>query len=170
MHWEAVTAIATAFTACVIAVTALVGVYQLRQLQQQRRDSSAIELMRSLQDEKFAHAFRVVLALPPGASASKLHAASAEIQEAAQILQNRFESLGLMAYRGAISFDVMNDLIGGATISLWVRLKDGIMQVRKEKNYPMYGEWFQWLAEQFEKHDRLHQDPAHMRLRDWKPR
>lgn len=170
MSWEAVTAIATAFTGCVIALTALVGFYQLRQFQQQRRDSSAIELMRSLQDTTFAHAFRIILALPEGVPASELAAAGSEIEEAAQILAFRFETLGLLVYRGAISFDVMEDLVGGAVLSIWDRLKDGVRQTREQKNYPMYCEWFQWLAEQFDKRGRLQQIPAYVRLRDSTPK
>ena len=170
MSWEAVTAIATAFTGCIIAITALIGVYQLRQFQQQRSDSSAIELMRSLQDTTFAHAFRVVLALPAGFSASQLLAAGPEIEEAAQILAFRFETLGLLVYRGAIPFDVMDDLVGGAAVSIWNRLKDGVGQTREEQNWPMYCEWFQWLAEQFEKRGRLQQVPAHIRVKDWSPK
>lgn len=169
VNWEAVTAIATVFTGCVIAITALVGVYQLRQLQQQRRDSSAIELMRALQDTTFSHAFRIVLALPSGVQASELISAGPETEEAAQILAFRFETLGLMVYRGAIPFDVVEDLIGGGVVSTWGRLKDVVQQTREQKHWPMYCEWFQWLAEQFEKRGRLQQIPAHIRLKGWSP-
>jgi len=169
MGWEAVTAIATAFTGFVILVTAIVGVYQLRQLREQRRDSSAIELMHSLQDTTFAQAFRVVLSLPAEMSASELRARGTDFEEAATILAFRFETLGLLVYRGAISFEVMEELVGGAVLEIWNRLKEPIRDIRAENDWPMYCEWFQWLAEQFEKRGRLQQSPAHIRLSDWTP-
>jgi hypothetical protein len=169
MNWEAVTAIATAFTGCIIFITAIVGFYQLRQLQEQRRDQAAIELMRSLQDTTFAQAFRTVLSLPAGLSASELRARGADLEEASMMIAFRFETLGLLVYRGAISFEVMEELVGGAVLMIWNRLKDPIVETRTEKDWPMYCEWFQWLAEQSEKRGRLQETPAHIRLRDWTP-
>jgi len=166
VNWEAVTAVATAFTGCVIAVTALVGIYQLRQFREQRRDAAAIELWRSFQDTTFARAFLTILSLPGGAPVSELRAHGPEVEEAAQILEFRFETLGLLVYRNTISFDVVDDLIGGGILTVWHRLKAVINQTREEKNWPMYCEWFQWLAEQFEKRGRLQQIPAHLRLGD----
>ncbi len=167
MSWDAITALSTAFTGGVILATAMVGVFQLRQLREQRRDSASIELMRSLQDTTFAEAFRMVLALPAVMPASEVLARDADLENAATILAFRFETLGLLVYRGAISFDVIEDLVGGAIVTIWHRLKDRICHVRAEKNWPTYCEWFQWLAEQFEKRGRLQQIPAHIRLRDW---
>ena len=167
MSWEAVTAIGTAFTGCIIFVTALIGVYQLRTIREQRRDAAAIELMRSFQDTTFAEAFLSILSLPPAISAVDLHARGADIERAAQILAFRFETLGLMVYRGAIAFRVMEELVGGGVVTLWSRLADVIEETRREKNWPSYCEWFQWLAEQLEKRGRLQQTPAHIRLKEW---
>ena len=169
MSWEAVTAIATAFTGCVILITAVVGVYQLRQMRTQRSDSAAIELMRSLQDTTFARAFQLVSSLPTEMPALTQQMRDANLEEAATILAFRFETLGLLVYRGAISFDVMEDLMGGAVLTIWNRLKNRISEIRKEKDWPMYCEWFQWLAEQFERRGRLQEIPAHIRLRNWTP-
>ena len=100
MNWEAVTALATVLTGCVILATVIVGVYQLAQLREQRRDTAAIELMRSLQDTTFARAFLSVASLPPNSSPDTW--ADSHLEEAAQILAFRFEALGLMVYRGAV--------------------------------------------------------------------
>ncbi len=169
MNWEAVAALSTAFTGFVIVVTALVAGDQLRQLRAQRRDAAAVELTRSLQDTDVTRAFRLIAALPPGISASDLRALGTEYEDAAQLLALRWEMLGVLVYRGTISFDVMEDLAGGATVALWERLKNLTSEIRQSQNYPMYLEWFQWLAEQFIRRDRLHQTPAHVRYRDWTP-
>ncbi|MBV8638115.1 MAG: hypothetical protein JO322_08510 [Candidatus Eremiobacteraeota bacterium] len=162
MNWEAVTALSTAFTGAVILVTAMVGIVQLRQLREQRRDSAAIELMRSLQDTTFARSFRMVLAPP----ASEPLARNADLEEAEMILAFRFETLGLLVYRGAISFDVMEELVGGAVITMWKRLEKPICDTRTEKEWPGYCEWFQWLAEHLDERGRLQQVPAYIRLKN----
>lgn len=165
VNWEAVTAIATVFTGCVIAVTAIIGVYQLGQLHQQRRDAAAVELMRSLQDTTFARAFLTILALPAGATACELRALGQQAEEAALILEMRFETLGQLVYRDTISFEVFEELVGGAVLTVWNRLRDAVRQTREEKSWPTFCEWFQWLAERLAERGRLEQTPAHIRLR-----
>lgn len=167
MNWEAVTALSTALTGAVILITAVAGVAQLRQLRAQRRDTAAVELVRSFQDVAFAQVFPLVMSLPLGLSASDLRSRGARYEEAAQILGMRFELLGVLVHRRAIAFDVALDLTGGACIGTWHRLKGAVTDLRQEQGYPMYLEWFQWLAEQFEKREKLQQTPAHLRFVDW---
>jgi hypothetical protein len=169
MTWEAISAVSTAFTAIVITVTALIGVYQLGQLRAQRRDATAIELMHSLQDTTFARAFRLILLQPDAMSTAEFVARGAELEEAAMILAFRFETIGLMVYRGTISFSLVDELIGGATIEIWNRLNGWVVATRAERGWPVYCEWFQWLAERFAARGRLERPPAHERFRDWKP-
>jgi hypothetical protein len=169
MTWEAISAIATAFTAVVITVTALLGVSQIAQLRAQRRDATAIELMKSLQDTDFARAARLIILQPETLSAADIAAGGPELEEAAMILAFRFETIGLMVYRGTISFRLVEELVGGATIEIWNRLSTWVVATRIEQGWPMHGEWFQWLAERFMAHGRLERTPAHERLRDWNP-
>jgi hypothetical protein len=169
MSWEAVTAWSTAFTGLVILVTALVGINQLAQLRAQRRDAGAVELVRSLQDQYFARAFTLIMSLPEGVSADELRSLGQVYTDAVQTLGFRFETLGVLVYRGAVPFDISEDLVGGAVLSIWLRIKSIAEETRHVQNWPMYLEWFQWLAEQFEKRDRLKQTPAHLRHHGWSP-
>jgi len=170
MSWEAVTAVSTAIMGLVIAVTAFVGFDQLRQLREQRRDSATVELVRTFQDVDFTRAVGFVFSLPPGVSAAELRAQGREYEEAARLVALRFESLGLLVFRRAVAFDVTQELIGGAVVTVWERLKDSIRETREAQDYPMWMEWFQWLAEQFMRQDRLQQSPAHVQHRDdWSP-
>ena len=169
MSWEAVNGLSAVFTGVVIMVTAFAAISQLRQLREQRRDSAAIELMRSLQDGEFIRAFRVLMSLPVGVDAEEFRSRGTEYVDAAYVMALRLEMLGVLVHRGAIAFDVTEDLAGGGIVSMWLRLKDFARETRVEQHYPMYLEWFQWLAEQYEKRDRLHQSPAHERYREWTP-
>jgi len=167
MSWEAVTALGTAFTGLVILVTALVGANQLAQMREQRRDTSAVDLMRSIQDSDFARAFSLIMSVPADVSSEDLGACGHEYVEAVTILSFRFEMLGLLVHRGTISFSLTEDLVGGAVVSIWHRLRRIAQETRKAQGWPMYLEWFQWMAEQFERRGRLEKMPAHERLRDW---
>ena len=141
------------------AVTAVIGVYQLAQLRAQRRDAAAIELMHALQDTTFARAFRLIFLQADDLSAADVAAGGPELEEAAMIMAFRFETIGLMVHRGAISFDLVDELIGGASIKIWDRLSDWVIVTRAERNWPMYCEWFQWLAERCAARGRLERQP-----------
>ena len=45
------------------------GITQIRQFRQQRRDSAAVELVRSVMDSEFTNGFRLIHALPEETSA-----------------------------------------------------------------------------------------------------
>lgn len=170
MSWEGLTAVGTVFTGLVIVVTAIVGVNQLRQLRAQRRDTAAVELVRSLQDDTFLRAYSNVFSLPESASATEVRAKGDACMEAAVTVGFRLEMLGVLVYRGAIPFGITEDLIGGLVVGAWRRLRDNVCEFRKEKVWPGYMEWFQWLAEQFERRDRMQKEPAHLRVANWRPR
>lgn len=54
-------------------------------------------------------------------------------------------------------------------LGAWRRLRDLTLEMRAALEWPTYLEWFQWLAEQFEKRERLQQTPAYIRLKSWRP-
>ena len=168
MNWEALAAISAALTVVVIVATAIAGFVQIRQLQDQRRDSASVELVRTFQDGEFVRAFDLVMSLPVGLSADELRTRGTEFIQAARTVAIRLEMVGALVYRRTISFDVTEEVCGGATVSAWHRVKALVEAQRAEQDYPMYLEWFQWLAEQFEKGRYLNWEPAHVRERDWK--
>jgi hypothetical protein len=169
MNWEAVTAMSTAFTGLAIVVTAIVAIGQFRGQAAQRRDAASVELVRSLQDGLFVHAFQTVFSAPVDVSLADLRKLGPECEEAARLLSFRFEMLGVLIHRGTISFEVTEELVGGAIVSVWQRFRLVTKEIRETQNYPVYMEWFQWLAERLEERERLGQTPAHVRYKDWQP-
>jgi hypothetical protein len=169
MSWEAVTAAGTIFTGVVILGTALIGFDQLRQARTQRRDAAAVELVRSLQDDAFLEAYRVIFGAEEEARLSGPDQTTANYNKAAIVLGFRFEMLGVLVFRGTIPFDIAEDLVGGFVLLAWRRLKTTTLGTRTALGWPMFLEWFQWLAEQLEKRQRLEQTPAHLRAADWRP-
>lgn len=169
MNWEALTAVSSALTGVVILATAIGGFVQIRQLKEQRRDIASIELVRIFQDSEFVRAFDVVMAVPEGLSAEKLRERGSEYLGAVRTVAIRFEMVGALVYRRVISFDVTEEVCGGATVAAWHRLKDLVKAQRIERNHPLDLEWFEWLADQFDKRRYVTQTPARVREQDWKP-
>src|SRR5207342_567433 len=130
------------------------GMAQIRQFRRQRHDAAAIELMRSIEDQQFTHAFRLIYPLPVGMPADEFLALGAEYEEAALALGARFESMGLLVYRESLPMHLVEEIIGGAVVLLWQRLKPWIEASRREQNHPLLFEWFQWLAERLEERGR----------------
>lgn len=152
----------------VAVVTAVIfGVIQLRQFQQQRRDLAAVELMRTLQDSEFTRAFHLIYSLPDGLQAADIRAKGTEYEAAAFTICARFETVGLLVFRGNIPFQLVEELVGGLVIKLWQRLLPWVEDVRAEQGHEILWEWYQWLAEQFEKGKRTEQTPAFEQHRDW---
>jgi hypothetical protein len=168
MSWEAIGALSAALTGVVIAITAVFGAIQLRQIRAQRRDFAAIELVRSIQDDAFSHGFRILLALPSGISGADLRACGPDHEDAAQLMAFRLEMIGWLVHRGTVSFTVVDELVGGGVVSMWDRIRGWANETREAQDYPMFLEWFQWLAEQLASRGRLLQTPAHIRNRQWR--
>ena len=136
----------------------------------ERLDAAAIELMRSIEDHQFTHAFRLIYPLPEQMPAEDLRALGADYEEAALVLGARFESMGLLVYRDSLPMHLVEEIIGGAVVLLWRRLRPWVEAHRREQNHPLLFEWFQWLAERLDERGRPTQTPAYDRYRKWSPK
>lgn len=156
----------------IIGATAVVtaigfGLVQIRQFRVQRRDAAAAELVRSFQDTQFTQAFRLVTTLPLNATAEQLRAGGAAMEDAALSIGMRYESVGLLVFRGIMPLSIVGQLTGGVAIELWSKMRAWAAHVREEKSRPHFFEWFQWLVEQLEKRGRRDEPPAYTQHRNW---
>ena len=152
-----------------IAVFAAIifGVTQIRQFRQQRRDMAAIELVRSVQDSEFTNGFRLIHALPEGISAADFKALGTEYTAYALAVGMKYESIGLLVYKGVIPLAIVEELVGGVAIAFWRRLFPWIEAMRVEQSADFVFEWFQWLVERLEERGRDVREPAHIIYQEW---
>jgi len=143
------------------------GLIQIKQFQQQRRDVAAMELVRSVQDNKFTDAFGLVNFLPEKISAADFKAKGNEYIDAALTIGTKYETIGLLVYKGVIPITTAEELIGGEAITLWKRLHPWIESVRKDQSQDLFLEWFQWFVDRLEERKRGDQEPAYKRFDDW---
>ena len=144
------------------------ALYQLSEMRRQREDAVAAELMRQFMDTDFANAIMVLRDIPDGITADEMGATDRDVQMAANRLGVTFEAIGLMVHRRIAPLDLVVDLIGGIIRVMWRKLGPWMKQVRIEQAQPSFGEWFQWLAEQCERH-KDEGAPANIAHREWMP-
>jgi hypothetical protein len=166
-YWSQIAQILSGIT---VVAGVIFGFLQFRQYQHQRRDAAALEIMRSFQDSEFTRSMRLLYALPDALSASEFRALGSEHEDAALVVGTRFETMGLLGFREDIPFELLEDLIGGVCIALWIKLRVWAEDVRREQKQRMFLEWFQWLAERLEERGRTDKTPAYERCRAWRPR
>ena len=144
---------------------------QVRQFKRQRRDSAAIELMRILQAPRFVEAFLTLGQVPDGISAKKLRSMGREYEAAAMSMVNTYETVGLLVFRGAVSFQTVREVSGGILAALWGKLHLWASDVRQEQRSARFAEWFQWLVERIgEQEAKAPTEPAYKRFASWQPR
>lgn len=154
-----------------IAVAAAIGfgVVQIRQFRQQRRDALAVELMRSIQDSEFTRSLRVLLTLPAETSVEEFRSRGESFEEAAWAIATKYETLGYLVYHGIMPIALVEEMVGGIGVNLWLRIKPWALALREEQQQPLLLEWFQWLAERLEDRKRPQAVPAYIRHRAWIP-
>jgi hypothetical protein len=144
------------------------GLIQLWELKKQRRNAVAGDLMRTFMDADLAQAITLIRALPDGVSAEELRSAGPETERAAVLICTTFETMGLLVYQRIAPFSLVMELAGGITVVMWHKLGPWLTQIRKEQSQPSWAEWFQWLAQQCERHKNPGA-PAYVLHDNWTP-
>jgi hypothetical protein len=146
------------------------AVIQMQHYRQQRRETAAIELLRSFQNPEFSRSLRAVLTLPRGVCKSDLEECGDGEKNAIMVVVMTFESIGVMVFRGIVPLEMVNELLGGVCVESWARLSQYTQDFRVENDRKTMSEWFQWLAERLkEHHARYGRQPAYEQFRDWRP-
>ena len=161
--------IAQIVSALAVVAAIIFGLIQIRQFRLQRRDTVAVELVRSFLDSEFTRSFRLISALPSNASADELSASGPAMEDAALAIGIRYEAMGLLVYRGVMPISLVAQLSGGVALDLWSKMRAWVFLMRKEQTREHLLEWFQWLAEQLEQRGRGDEPPAYRQYRTWRP-
>ena len=144
------------------------AVIQMQHYRQQRRETAAIELLRSFQNPEFSRSLRAVLTLPKGVRKNELKECSDGDKNAIMVVVLTFESIGVMVFRGIVPLEMVNELLGGVCVESWTRLNQYMQDSRADSDRKTMGEWFQWLAERLdERHTRDGRPPAYEQYRHW---
>lgn len=122
------------------------GIFQLRAYQANQRNAVAISLSSTFYNSEFSKSVLLLHDLPDGASAEEVVSAGPEYEAAAIIVATSFETMGLLIYRKVAKFDLVMDLAGGVSASMYRKLRNWVHAKREEQNQPSWAEWFEWMA------------------------
>ena len=162
--------LAEIFGAIIVVAGVIFAVIQIRLFRRQRLEAAAIEVIRSWLSPEFTRAFSVIQQLPDSISAAKLRAHSSDCESLAMIIGNTFEGFGVMVYRRIVPLALVDELLGGAVVFLWIKLASWVKESRKEQSRETVYEWFQWLADRIQEHSGTDLiEGAHEKHRNWVP-
>jgi len=154
-------------TATIVGGT-IFGLIQLSEFRKQRRDAVAAELMRAFMDPEFARAISIIKSIPDGASPDDIQRGGAETERAALLINTTFETMGLLVFERIAPFPLVVKLAGGIVVVMWRKLAPWANQIRNEQSQPSWAEWFEWLAQQCERH-KTREEPAYVQHSSWLP-
>ena len=133
-----------------IVIGIIIAIVQIKQNRKQRKEMAAFEIFKAWQTPEFTQALNEIQFMPDHIEPNKLKSIKPEMDNYAYLVHAFFESTGLMVKRDIISFEVVDDLIGGVILVIWRKLDVWILDWREKRN-PIAGEWFEWLKTEIEK-------------------
>jgi len=143
------------------------GLKQFRLLRSQRRDLAIMECARSFEDKEFTEAYRLLTTLESGLTKKQMDSLGEEYEIAALRTGMKFETIGLLVYKGVVPIDAMEDLVGGAALTIWNLLEEWVNDTRTIRSHPTFMEWFQWLVDRLNDRDRSKRLPAFKKYKNW---
>ncbi len=160
--------VAAAISSASIVVGVVFGLLTLRQWNRARSLTAAVELVHTIQTPDFTRSIARVIELPIDADPQRV-LEDPELVTAIYVVSHALESLGILVYHRLLPLHLVDHLIGGYVRASWSRVRRYV-EVRRTTLGSMFGEWFQWLAEQLEKHPAPGKSlGAAQAFKDWQP-
>jgi hypothetical protein len=113
----------------------------------------------------------LVQAISDGTTPSQIEA-DPRLFQAVQSIACILESLGYAVFARMVPLNVVDELLGGTVRVAWRKLRGYVDYERERASSQKNWEWFQWLAEQIDRHSNARTSltlGAHEAYRDWRP-
>ena len=158
-------------TAMTVLVAAAFGLLELRRARREREERAAFAVVRAIMTPEWIRSVVTVQSLPDNISLRELEADPRAL-EAAHSIGIILEALGYSVYSRIVPLLIVDELIGGVVRLAWRKMCNYIDAERQRSGSRKSWEWFQWLAEQLDRHSRGKADFNHVAYemyRDWRP-
>ena len=165
---ETMAAIAEVIGMFTIVTGLIFGIFQLRAYRTNQRNAVATSLASTFYNSEFARSLVLLQKLPDNASAEEIINAGPEFEQAAVVVCASFETMGLLIYRKIAQFDLVMDLAGGVSASMFRKLRNWIEHKRATQNQPSWAEWFEWMARLAETYKDEH-TLTKSQVANWRP-
>lgn len=169
MAWDLNT-VANVSTALAVLAALVFGILQIRQMERKRRDTVAVEAVRTVQSEHIGSAVQTVLSMPDELSEKVVAKAGPEAIRALATVESAFDTLGWLVYRRVVGLHEIEDLWGGEIRAIWTKVKALALARRETTGSNRHFEWTQWMVERMDQYPSVGKRAgAFVSHRDWKP-
>lgn len=163
--------LANVATALTVLTGVAFGLIEMRRARREREERAAFAAVQALMSPEWMSSSMIVASIPDGTTAEQIERDPRTL-EAALKIATIMEGLGYSVFARIVPLSVADDLIGGMARIAWRRFRPFVEVERARTGTQKSWEWFQWLAEQLERHQKSRtslQVGAPVAYRDWKP-
>ena len=163
--------IANIATALTVLAAVVFGLFEMRRARQEREERAAFTAIQAIMTPAWMSSSVLVLSIPEGATAEDI-GTDPQLRAAAQNIAIILEGIGYSVFLRIVPLSLVDDFVGGATRVAWKKLRPFLEFERQRAGSQKSWEWFQWLAEQLERHGKSRTSltvGAATAYRDWTP-
>ncbi len=163
--------IANVATALTVLTGVAFGLIEMRRARRDREERAAFAAVQALMTPEWMSSSMLVASIPDGTTADEL-ANDQRTLEAALKIAIIMEGIGYSVFARIVPLSVADDLVGGMARVAWRKFRPFVEEERVRTGTEKSWEWFQWLAEQLDRHGRSKTSlkvGAPVAHRDWKP-
>ncbi|MDQ2868248.1 MAG: hypothetical protein M3R59_07555 [Verrucomicrobiota bacterium] len=166
-----ISTIANIATALTVLTGVAFGVIEMRRARRDRQERAAFAAVQALMTPEWMSSSMIVATLPDGMTPAKF-AQDARSLEAMLKIATIMEGMGYSVFARIVPLSVADDLVGGMARVAWRKFRPFVEDERRRTGTEKSWEWFQWLAEQLDRHSASKTSlavGAPVVYRDWKP-
>jgi hypothetical protein len=163
--------VANIATALTVLTAVVFGLVEMRRARKEREERAAFLAIQAILTPAWMDSMSLVQAIPEGTTPSHIEA-DPRLFKAAQSIACILESLGYAVFSRMVPLNVVDEALGGTVRVAWRKLRGYAEYERQRAGSQKNWEWFQWLAEQIDRHSKARTSltvGAHEAYRDWRP-
>jgi len=158
-------------TALTVLTAVVFGLIEMRRARKDREERAAFVAVQAILTPAWIDSMTLVQAISEGTTPAKIEA-DPRLFQAVQSIACILESLGYAVFARMVPLNVVDELLGGTVRVAWRNLRGYVEYERERAGSQKNWEWFQWLAEQIDRHSKARTSltfGAHEAYRDWRP-
>jgi hypothetical protein len=163
--------IANVATALTVLTGVAFGLVEMHRARREREERAAFAAVQALMTPEWMSSSMIVASIADGTSAETL-LNDPRTLEAALKIATIMEGIGYSVFARIVPLSVADDLVGGMARVAWRKFQPFVLEERERTGTQKSWEWFQWLAEQLDRHATSRTSlttGAFIAHRDWKP-
>jgi len=163
--------VANIATALTVLTAVVFGLIEMRRARKEREERAAFIAVQAILTPAWITSMTLVQAISEGITPAQIEA-DPRLFQAVQSIACILESLGYAVFARMVPLNVVDELLGGTLRVAWRKLHGYVEYERERAGSQKNWEWFQWLAEQSDRHSKARTSltlGAHDAYRDWRP-